>query len=36
MSVFLQALLRPGRIDELIYVPLPSSATRKEIFKVME
>ena len=28
------ALLRPGRIDRLIYVPLPSDDTRREIFKV--
>ena len=30
----LQALLRPGRIDRMIYVPLPSNDTRKEIFQV--
>lgn len=30
----MQALLRPGRIDRMIYVPLPSHHTRKEIFKV--
>lgn len=29
-----KALLRPGRIDRLIYVPLPSSQTRREIMKV--
>ena len=29
-----KALLRPGRIDRLIYVPLPSDDTRREIFQV--
>jgi len=29
-----QALLRPGRFEKLIYVPMPDSAARKEIFKV--
>ncbi|KAG8181460.1 hypothetical protein JTE90_017522 [Oedothorax gibbosus] len=29
------SLLRPGRIDSLIYVPLPDVATRKEIFEVI-
>ncbi|XP_030334061.1 ATPase family protein 2 homolog isoform X3 [Strigops habroptila] len=31
---FEKALLRPGRIDRIIYVPLPDAATRKEIFKL--
>lgn len=34
LIVLNKALLRPGRIDRLIYVPLPSENTRKEIFKV--
>ena len=34
LSYFSQALLRPGRIDKLIYVPLPSDETRREIFQV--
>ncbi|NWV81795.1 SPAT5 protein, partial [Dasyornis broadbenti] len=29
-----KALLRPGRIDRIIYVPLPDAATRREIFKI--
>ncbi|XP_053921065.1 ribosome biogenesis protein SPATA5 isoform X2 [Cuculus canorus] len=29
-----KALLRPGRIDSIIYVPLPDAATRGEIFKL--
>jgi len=28
------ALLRPGRIDRMIYVPLPGDLTRKEIFEI--
>ncbi|NWQ63117.1 SPAT5 protein, partial [Neopipo cinnamomea] len=29
-----KALLRPGRIDRIIYVPLPDAAARREIFKL--
>lgn len=29
-----QALLRPGRIDSAIYVPLPDAATRREILRL--
>merc|ERR1712243_411414 len=28
------ALLRPGRIDHLVYVPLPDEQTRREIFQI--
>ncbi|GIY09373.1 ATPase family protein 2 homolog [Caerostris extrusa] len=28
------SLLRPGRLDRLIYVPLPDAPTRKEIFRI--
>jgi transitional endoplasmic reticulum ATPase len=27
------ALLRPGRLDQLIYIPLPDEASRHRIFK---
>lgn len=30
----IQALTRPGRLDRLLYVPLPDCDTRKEIFKL--
>ncbi|XP_067386309.1 ATPase family gene 2 protein homolog A isoform X2 [Emydura macquarii macquarii] len=29
-----KALMRPGRIDRIIYVPLPDADTRREIFKL--
>lgn len=29
-----KALMRPGRLDRIIYVPLPSSATRRDIFQI--
>jgi transitional endoplasmic reticulum ATPase len=29
-----QALLRPGRLDRLLYLPLPTFEDRKKIFKV--
>ncbi|KAK6640319.1 hypothetical protein RUM44_012005 [Polyplax serrata] len=28
------ALLRPGRLDRIVYVPLPDAKTRKEIFQI--
>ena len=31
---FPQALLRPGRLDRIIYVPLPDNETRQEIFDI--
>jgi proteasome regulatory subunit len=34
LDVLDPALLRPGRFDRLIYVPLPNKEARKEIFKV--
>merc|ERR1719465_344472 len=27
------ALLRPGRLDQLIYIPLPDTGSRQQIFK---
>jgi ATP-dependent 26S proteasome regulatory subunit len=27
------ALLRPGRLDQLIYIPLPDDGSRRQIFK---
>ncbi|XP_017776347.1 PREDICTED: spermatogenesis-associated protein 5 [Nicrophorus vespilloides] len=29
-----KALLRPGRLDRIVYVPLPDEATRKDIFRI--
>lgn len=29
-----KALLRPGRFDRIVYVPLPDESTRREIFKI--
>ncbi|VEN39932.1 unnamed protein product [Callosobruchus maculatus] len=29
-----KALLRPGRLDRMVYVPLPDENTRREIFKI--
>nr|KAF6482201.1 spermatogenesis associated 5 [Molossus molossus] len=29
-----KALMRPGRIDRIVYVPLPDAATRREIFNL--
>lgn len=29
-----KALLRPGRLDRIVYVPLPDRNTRAEIFKI--
>lgn len=30
----MQALLRPGRLDRIVYVPLPDEDTRREIFRL--
>lgn len=29
------ALLRPGRLDQLIYIPLPDEGSRRQIFKAV-
>lgn len=29
-----QALMRPGRLDRIVYVPLPDAPTRLEIFSL--
>lgn len=29
-----KALLRPGRLDRIVYVPLPDNQTRREIFRI--
>ena len=34
LDIIDQALLRPGRFDRLIFVPLPDKATRKDIFNI--
>lgn len=31
---FTQALMRPGRLDRILYVPLPDVATRRQIFTI--
>merc|ERR1712003_436808 len=30
-----EALIRPGRLDQLIYIPLPDKASRIQIFKAV-
>lgn len=34
ISALDSALLRPGRIDSKIYIPLPNLVARKNIFKI--
>ncbi|XP_030223480.1 ATPase family protein 2 homolog isoform X1 [Gadus morhua] len=29
-----QALMRPGRLDRIVYVPLPDAQTRRDIFNI--
>lgn len=29
-----QALMRPGRLDRIVFVPLPDASTRREIFSL--
>ena len=33
-NCFLKALMRPGRLDRIVYVSLPDEATRREIFEL--
>lgn len=33
-SVLSKALLRPGRLDRIVYVPLPEAETRKQILEL--
>ena len=34
LDIIDSALLRPGRFDRLVHVPLPDTDTRKDIFKI--
>jgi ATP-dependent 26S proteasome regulatory subunit len=34
LDIIDSALLRPGRFDRLIYVPLPNDETRSEILRI--
>ena len=34
LTFYSQALMRPGRLDRLVYVPLPDEHTREEILKL--
>ena len=34
LDIIDKALLRPGRFDRLIHVPLPDKQTRKKIFEI--
>jgi transitional endoplasmic reticulum ATPase len=34
LDIIDQALLRPGRFDRLVYVPLPDKSTRTDIYNI--
>ena len=34
LDIIDSALLRPGRFDRLVHVPLPTEDTRRDIFKI--
>ena len=34
LDIIDSALLRPGRFDRLVYVPLPDQSTRQDIFRI--
>ena len=34
LDIIDSALLRPGRFDRLVHVPLPDEATRQDIFRI--
>ena len=34
LDIIDSALLRPGRFDRLVHVPLPDAGTRQDIFRI--